>query len=369
MSDSDSLPDDPAAPRSLHSAIDPEDRASLRFTRVFLALVLAGLATSAAVALLVDPMRTFGTGRVPSVLTSEHMAKPEAFLRLDPPAQAIVLGSSRVMKIRPACLAELTGVPAFNFGLSSSHVEDLVAAYRFARARGGRPLRALVIGVDVEAFDDHAEPDPRLLSSRYLRAYLDGGSHLSWSAASRALFGWQAFRYGLSSLWHQLRPSRALPRMHFDGDGFVTYDVWETAQREGRFDPVPEFARVKAQLLGPLSGREFDALSAERVALFQDMVRSAHAAGIQVDVYIPPLHPRLADVRTGPIVARTAELEALLGALEREGALRWFRIHRIEDVHGDPAGYFDGIHMSEANSTRVLLAMFRREHGCGIPPS
>ncbi|HEX3760830.1 MAG TPA: hypothetical protein VHW23_19160 [Kofleriaceae bacterium] len=368
MSDSHNLHEDPAAPRSLTSAIDPDDRASLRFTRVFLVIVLAGLAASAAIALLVDPLRTFGTGRVPSVLTSEHMGKPEALLRLDPPPQAIVLGSSRVMKIRPACLAELTGVPAFNFGLSSSHVEDMVAAYRFARAHSPRPLRELVIGLDVEAFDDHAEPDPRLLSSRYLRDYLDGESHLSWSVASRALFGWQAFRYGLSSLWHHLHPSHALARMHFDDDGFVTYDVWEAAQASGRFDPAPEFARVEAELRGPLSGRDFDALSSRRVALFQDMVRSAHAAGTQVDVYIPPLHPRLADVRTGPIVARTAELEALLGALEREGSLRWFRIHRIEDVHGDPAGYFDGIHMSEANSTRLLLAMFGREHGCGLSP-
>ena len=343
-----------------------DDRASRRFSQIVLGVLGAGLAISLGFALVVDPLRTFGTGRVPSVLTSEHYSKPRAFLRLDPPAQAIVLGSSKVMKLAPSCLRELAGVPAFNFGLSSSHVEDWVAAYRFARAEGRAPLRELVIGVDVDAFDNHAEPDARLLSSVYLRRYLDDRWHLSWTVASRALFGWQALRFGLSSLTYHFVPSaRPEARMRFDDQGFVIYDAWERALNNGTLDRVPLFAAVAAKLHGKLAGKGFDALSPERVALFKDLVHSAHADGITVDVFVPPFHPELAAVRDGPIVARAAECENLLGELEREGSIRYFHIRGIADFHGDPAGYFDGAHMTEANSSRLLLAMFHREHGCG----
>ena len=354
---------------SPHELIAPsaaDDVASRRFTRIVLAIMITGLAISVGFALLVDPLRTFGTGRVPSVLTAEHYSKPRSFVRLEPPAEAIVLGSSRVMKLAPACLREITGYPAFNFGLSSSHVEDWVAAYRFARGAARAPLREVVIGVEVDAFDNHAEPDPRLLSSDSLRGYLDDTWRLSWGVASRALFGWQALRFGLSSLFYHLVPSaRPHARMRFDDQGMVIYDAWEAAMRNGTLDRAPLFAAVAANLRGKRAGKGFDALSPERVALFKDLVRTAHAAGATVDVFVPPLHPELAAIRTGPIAARTAEVEQLLDTLAREGSIRYSRIAGIADFHGDPAGYFDGAHMTEANSSRLLLAMFHRDHGCG----
>jgi hypothetical protein len=339
---------------------------SRRFTQIFVAVLVLGLMTSVGFALLVDPLRTFGTGRIPSVLTAEHYSKPESFLRVARPVQALVLGTSRVMKLDPACIEELTGYSAFNFGLSSSHVEDWVAAYRFARDHSTQPLRELVIGVDVEAFDNHAEPDPRLLSSRYLRRYLDDSTKASLGTLSRALFGWQALRFGMSSLWYDLRPGAKPPaKLRFDGVGFAFYDIWETAMKRGTLDKAPLYASVAKKFRGPLSGARFNELSAERVAQFKSLVRSAHAAGVQVDVFVPPLSPELAALLHGPIVRRGAESEALLEALDREGAIRYFPVHRFEDFHGDPDGYFDGAHMTETNSTRLLLAMFKREHGCG----
>ena len=271
----DATPTGPPNAIDARSAIEADGAVSRRFTRVVLGVVAAGLAISAGFAWLVDPLRTFGTGRVPSVLTSEHYSKPRSFLALDPPAQAIVLGSSKVMKLAPSCLHELTGYPAFNFGLSSSHVEDWIAAYRFVRAEGKAPLHELVIGVDVDAFDNHAEPDPRLLSSVYLRRYLDDRWHLSWGVASRALFGWQALRFGLSSLTYHFVPSlRPQARMRFDDQGLVIYDAWEHAMQTGTLNRAPLFAAVAEKLHGKLAGKGFDALSTERAALFQELVRS-----------------------------------------------------------------------------------------------
>src|SRR5690348_7094335 len=101
---------------------------SYRFMRAFLAIVLVGLAASAAVALIVDPFGAFGTGgRIPPAVPNERESKPDAFLAAAAPPQALVLGSSRVMKLNPKCVEELTGFPAFNFGFGNNHVEDMYA--------------------------------------------------------------------------------------------------------------------------------------------------------------------------------------------------------------------------------------------------
>jgi hypothetical protein len=344
---------------------DADGHASRRFTAVFLAVVAAALAATAAFAWYTDALHTFGTGHVGSFLTVEFDIKPESFLKLDPPPQAIVLGTSRAMKIKPECITEITGDSAFNFALTASRTEDWAAAYRFIRANSKQPIRELVIGADVDAFHNHAETEPRLLSSKYLRPYLDDSWNLSLGVIARALFGWQAFKYGMLLVWYEVHPSsRPKAKLSFDARGFERADAWDERVRQGQGAEAVQ--KVRDKLRGQMSGRGFDALSVPRVAAFKEMVRAAHAAGTTVDVFIPPLAPDAETLRSATIAARTRELEAMLADLDREGVIRLFRIHSLADFHGDPNEYYDGLHMTEANSTHLLLAMFHRPHGCGL---
>jgi hypothetical protein len=349
-----------------HRALD--DRAGQRFTRVFLLVVLSGLAGAAAIAIAIDPTHTFGTGQVPSVLTGERDTKPAAFRALEPAARAVVLGSSRVMKLRPACVQELTGLPTFNFGLSSAIMEDLVAAFRFARAHSKAPLGELIIGVDVEAFDNHAEPDQRLRSAVELRAYVDGPTGLSFDAATRTLFGWQTLRLAALSLWYQLRPGARPPaRVSYAPDGFITYNVLEAEIRAGTFSRKKHYADMVAKLRDVRGTKEYTALSEPRVQAFRDLIATAHRDGTRIDVVIPPIAAEMEPARdAGRFAARRRDLDALLGELERAGMIHYLRVTRIEELGGDPTGFFDGAHMTEANSARVLLAMFHKDRGCGI---
>ncbi|HZJ66561.1 MAG TPA: hypothetical protein VFD36_23800 [Kofleriaceae bacterium] len=353
---------------SAPAAADP----ARRFTRVFLAVVVLGLTGSAAMALLVDPTATFGTGRIPSILTSERNDKPVAFRTIDPPPQAVVFGSSRVMKLRPSCITEITGLPAFNFGLSNAMVEDLTAAYRFIRARGRAPLRELIIGLDVEVFDDRAEPDQRLHSAGELAAYLDDGAGLSFDTATRGLFSWQALRLAGSSLWARLHPRGKPPsKVSYARDGFITYDIMEAEMTAGTYSAKQRFAEMAAKLSARRGTRDFTELSERRVARFRELMAAAHADGVTVDVFIPPLSAameRILDTGAahGRLAARRRELDAVLAELDRAGQIHYLRVARVEDFGGDPAGYFDGVHMTEANASRLLLAMFHRSHGCGV---
>jgi hypothetical protein len=261
-------------------------------------------------------------------------------------------------------VSELTGIPAFNFGLSNARVEDWSAVLAFYRDRSHLPLREVIIGVDIDSFDN-SETDRRLLTSSYLGRYAGGGSRLSWDTGTRALFSMQALRSSFTSIARHFGHGAAA---HYSTgpDGFLTYPDWESAVRKGSFELESNLAALATRLPQEMAEADLGKLSPSRVALFTELVRALHQAGVGVDVFIPPLHPKLAAaLGKTPFQARTKDLDAALAELAREGVVRYIPIASVEDFGGDLAGYFDGSHMMESNTNRVLLKMFHREHGCG----
>lgn len=338
------------------------DGNSARFTRIFLLVVLGGLAITAAVAVGVDPFRVFGTARIPTEVVNERVIKPELFLAATPPPQAIILGSSRVYKVDPRCVTELTGLPAFNFGVGNGNVLDWYAIMGFVRDHGRAPVRELLIGVDVDAFDTHT--DHRLEIAPQLGAYI-GHPGLSWGEATRVLFGQDAFQYGLRSIWFYLRPQDRGHPNYFGPDGLEFEPGRDEAIQRGTYSFAGETER-QARRIKRLAADRFDQLSPARVALFRAIVRDAHAAGVTIEAFITPMSPVLARARSfSQIPEREAELDVLLAALERDGMLHYHRLAEVEDLGQDPTGFYDGAHMTASTATRLLLRLFHRSHGCG----
>jgi len=339
------------------------DRLSRRFTQVFLVVLLGGLATTASVAVLVDPFRVFGTGRIPTEVVNERVIKPELFLAASPPPQAIILGSSRVYKLDPRCVTELTGLPAFNFGVGNGNAEDWYAIMGFVTDHGRAPVRELMIGIDVDGFDTHS--DHRLKIAPRLGEYV-GHGRLSWDEATRVLFGQDAFQYGLRSIWFSLRPADRGHPYYFGPDGLEFEPERDERIRRGAYSFEGATAS-QARRIKRLASDSFDALSPARVALFRTVVQTARARGTEIDVFVAPMSPMLSKARSfSQIPQREAELDALLSELERDGMLRYHRLAEVEDLGRDPVGFYDGAHMTESTATRVLLRLFHRQHGCGL---
>jgi hypothetical protein len=344
---------------------DLEQAAFSRFLKAF-AIVAGGLiGVGALCAALADPLLVFGTGWIESIFTSENEEKPAAFLSISPPPQAVVIGSSRVMKINPACLKQATGLQSFNFGLSNSVVEGWDASLRFAHEHG--PIKQVVLGVDVEGFNAHNEVDPRLTTSKYLRDYVGAGSRLTFDKVTRALFGMQALRFTFSTLRYHFssQPVFARPTT-FSSDGFITYTQWEGLERRGELPRAQILEQSRRVLTQMLWSGNFDELSPQRLALFVRMLEYAKREGIVVDAYVTMVQPTLAHVAAWQQVAtRTAELEQLLTQLDRQHLLRYHPFSRVEDFGGDPAFYFDGLHMTEANTSRLVSWVFHQVGVCG----
>jgi len=64
------------------------------------------------------------------------------------------------------------------------------------------------------------------------------------------------------------------------------------------------------------------------------------------------------------LAARTRDTEALLSGFEQQGLLHFVRLPSLASFNGDPALFFDGAHMMEANTARVLSAVYGT--GCAV---
>lgn len=349
------------------AARDPDPRASRRFSVVVLAIVVLGLGLTATAQIVSDPMHVLGTGQVPSILTGERDEKPDLFLRQVPPAQALIVGSSRVMKLRPACLAELTGSPAFNFGLSDSVIEDMTAVLGFVHAQDRSPLRELVVGLDIEGFTEKPV-DIRMLTAPQLRQYLPDSPGRSWATVTQALFGWQGFRYAMKSLQYAVRPaSRPAPQVATAPDGLIHYLAWEPAIANHTFSLATELGPNVPRFATAFAYRDFAKLSTRRLALLRALFKREKALGVTVRVIVPPIHRALEAARAdGPVAARERELDGVLRGMAAEGLIQYLPITTAADFGGDPDGYYDGMHLTEENATRMLLALYGRSHGCGL---
>ncbi len=326
--------------RHISVSATPGDR---RFVLCFVAALFSCFAVVLLLALLIDPLGSYGTGLTPPLVPNDRDAKAIAYARLSPRPTAVILGSSRVMKIPPACLQTIVGMRVFNFGLNSARAEDDLAVWRFVQSQG--PVRSRRLAPFV---------DPTLRPQPLARLYRGG---------VEALRG-ETFTASLRSIWFVLTGRRPEAAYVFDSTGFL-HMAWERQVGDTHYEPAPH---VEASVIPYRQRYEgFSALSARRIAALLELLDRARAAGARVDAFIPPLHPALVSAMARTTLAeRTRETEDLLSELDKRGLLHFTRLPTVASYGGDPALYFDGAHMMEANAVRILRAVYGDSTACAV---
>jgi hypothetical protein len=337
--------------------------ASRGFSRTFLVWLSALFLAYLALAVWVDPRGDFGVRAFPIVALDSRKEKMDLFDRWNRarPVEGLVLGSSRSMKIDPADLSDLTSERWFNFAVDSARAEDYLAIYRWAHQRDPA-LRALLVGLDVEAFHDRADYDDRLKSDPGLMRALEGGG--STRASSRAADELGRLKSVLSryyaedmvrSLRAAVRP--APPHMNFDGAGFLHYGLWEAQRAAGTFDMKSHLAASREEYLRRF--REMRGLSVTRRQRLVALLREALRDRVRVVVWITPIHPDLANY-----LGRETSYRELLAATRdfaakatSEAGIPFYDFSTPEAFGGDGGGWYDGGHIDENNSRRIMRAV------------
>lgn len=319
----------------------PHDR---DFLRVFFGSVAILLALVAGLVILTDPLGRFGTGLVAPVVAADRDQKAVLYRARVPLPESFVLGSSRSKTIAPACLQQLTGRPAFNFAVNGSGTEDLVAIFGYLRAQPGSRLQTIFVGVDPEMLQGDGGVHRALEGSRFLAPYAPNDATAKPGTSLGAdLFGWQAVSAALRSISARLASGGGLPEFAVEADGLQRYPRAEAARELGN---LPEHSAVLGSIPGILGRYEsFPGLDSARVSYLRRFAREAHSAGIDLVVFIPPVHPAFERAAAGTAwTPRTEETVSLLRTLEREGLLRYVETRDLVAASPDTTQFVDAIH-------------------------
>ena len=315
---------------------------------------------------IVDPRGEFGGRWFPKVLYDARTQKQALFkdYLASGPVEGLVLGSSRVMKLRPAELQKLTGHRFFNFSVDLGRGEDFVAVYRWVR-RQVAP-KVVVIGLDTEALASDEKRHWKLERNPELVAMLEPGRE----AALAGLRQWAA-RYKetltlayagdvLLAIRLSLRPHENLLNAAFDPDGYLRYQRWEAARARGTFDLEHE---IQACLAGQL--KLFSPVATvrpRRMEEFEDLVQEARRDGARVKVFLTGLHPttvRFLRAKGMPYEEQTALNRGFAAELHRRFGVETYDFSELPRYDGTPTGWYDCAHVDEVNATLIARALVR----------
>jgi len=337
---------------------EPQEFAWRAFVRRFLGLLLCVLLLTAALNYLVNPESIYSTELLPPLTWNTRPDKAALMDRAQPHPQALVLGSSRIMKIEPAMVESLSGLPAFNAGVNTAMAEDYYVLVRYAAERARLPLKLVIIGVDVDAFHDHEPINDYLLQPNALGSFLQKGEarHAAWKRFTSLFNGYQT-KLSLISLWDSLI-ARRKPNYHFEADGYLHFDQYEAERASGKYDLDGKIAITVGQYLRRYQG--YSRPSAERLDYFDKTLQYCRDHGIRVVVFLTPTHPRVvAALQPRGYAQRRQEVLAAVSALCARHGVPFRDFSTLDTFDGLPSDFFDGVHPDETNLAKITTLLLK----------
>lgn len=340
----------------------PDAHGAGLLVRVFLVATLGVLAVIAAVNYVVNPYAIFPSRAFPPVAWQSRRQKAEMLEARARRPEVLILGSSRTMKVAPTQVTRLSGLDAFNACVDSARAEDWTAMYRYTTEALRANVPEVIIGADVESFQNKKDADARLLGTYELRPFLPFSLKWRWylHAVEDAL-SWPQLTDSLNSIKYRFR-GYPEGKYRFDETGVLHYVVWEREIAAGTFKWDPSLEEYDGRLEGMTT------LAPWRRAFFEELLRLTGERGARVRVFITPLHPKLLEHlrHTRDYDRLRAETVAYLQEQQRRFPhLKAVDFTEVSSFGGQPDGFLDGAHTTDENSAVMTEALWRQTSAPG----
>ncbi len=330
-----------------------------RFVRVFLLLLALQLATVAGMNYLVNPRGMYATALLRPVVANVRAEKAYLLQHMQPKPQALILGSSRVMKIAPATVERLTGLRTFNAGNLTAYTEDHYVTLRYAVEQAGAQPRLLLLGLELESLHDHEPMNEFLLEVNPISAFLQKGEtrYGYWKRVVN-LLSWNESKLSLRSLRHWTVGSQsAEPALRIDPDGRLVYVQLEKDLARGTLNL--ETLVQQSSVAAIRRYETYRTLSADRLDYLHQTLRYARERNMRAVVFLTPIHHAVrADLKS--FAAKDAEFVAAI----RDAAARWgaefHDLRNVESFGGRPDGFYDGTHIDDGNADRLAAFLLKQ---------
>ena len=345
------------------------ERRRFGFSVIFLLSLVGCLSIAVLINLVGDGTALFPSpGFPPSTCIRAWKARRLARLARTPGTpRVLVMGSSRVFSLREADVQELTGLSAFNFGVSVGCPVDAVAQLRYALDAGVKP-ELIVLGVDELAFGENPEADHydmQLVTNSGLFRELDLRDRIPILVRALKTISLKSTTASMRNLWRRVRlgetfpEGQELPEAELEG---AHPSDWEALSESDRRERLQAGIREKVAFWGRYLDRpdkiEGMRPTSRKLRLFEDFVKLAAQHDIRVDVALLPVHPSFEKEAFPPqVLAIRAELAgALATRCARDGCT--FRDYTdLGSFGGTSEDFEDGTHMSVRNGRRLLARL------------
>ena len=296
--------------------------------------------------------------------------------------QVVVLGSSNVMRFRPATIKQYLGKSAFCYGVFWGKSEDMLCITKHLVKDLNHAPELLIIGIDTWTFKPAQDEHPifpgvrrRLLNTPvlvehhpdvkriplYWSKFIDAFSNQQIIAAIKAFRRSKGSRspyltLNESSLF-DLDGTRVSYGDVYGSDGQI-FEAVESSEYPitERLAEIVEAGRYRE--LHHFNTYNFDSFYPPRVKYMELLLELCDQEGIQVVFVKNPVHPIFWDVlmEHTPQSRNLVKLEELLERFEKEYkvVLGTVDASQIENFGGDPEGFFDEIHPSSKNCDLIL---------------
>jgi hypothetical protein len=315
----------------------------------------------------VDPYGTVGTGALPPVTWTDRSLKVNLIEHLRRAPGVVVLGSSRAMKVQPSFITSRTGLSAFNAAFSSGKPVDAWAFVNYIHSRFPTARSKYLWLLDIEAFRQWPI-DPGLLNTPQLAAFLSAGTRLSTRLGQLPLlFSWRTFWKSLQSVRHEESRSQvplrtAIGATQFAPDGFRVLDYHDLNLAKG-LGLAKELPGTIRQGIATYRG-DYSRLDSAAEAYFQRTLALMNSFGDSPVIALTPMQPEmLATVAPLGYEARYGDVLAYLHSLQGRYRFELLDFTHLSSFGGRAADFYDGYHMTVANTRRIVNAVLRKAPG------
>lgn len=314
--------------------------------------------------IIINPRSEFGTTIFKPLIRHARSEKIEMMKALPERPELIVLGSSNSMKLNCSLITSLTGESCFNAAVDAARIEDYYALLSYIIEDLGFKPKTLILGLNIEAFSDSLEIDPRLISEKRLYSKIEKpilppeiGIIIDSMSPYYLIDSFTVLKYTLVGY-----PAES---SHYEKDGQGVYDQWDSEIAAGNFSLEEELGASINNFVARL--RYMNAVSHERKAYLEKILDTAKNGEMKVLMFIPTTHSSGIEVlkKETKYSEMRDELKRYLEGLKEEYDFTYIDASEASLYGGNPDGFYDVSHINGKNAEmiiRKMIAQYNEEH-------
>lgn len=283
-------------------------------------------------------------------VSSEISYKADQIEALAKPPQLVFFGGSRSQRFDPDLATKETGLRAFNLAVSNGRPEGAWALANWMLARAPHTRLRWIWGVQWSTFYEH-ELDPGLMQDE----------RFSWYFPDDLLRG---ERSNLPRTASEASRVDVLRNRSYADNGLLLSNSYDARRAAGEtLAESLEHYIAKARKKHQGKGHRSSTKSRAKV-YFEKTLGLLNDHGTTPVIVLMPVHPAVVRALGDEGLLRNhRNLVRYLKSISDDYDFEIVDIHSVSSFDGDPSEFYDGVHMTQANSDKALKAIVKAAGG------